>query len=153
MRRPADEAAQARPRLNMTPMIDVTFQLIIVFLCSMKFRTLDMKIESRLPDEGSAERVQPPDVRPRARLRLARVEGGETRISLGGTPMGAIAEGGAAWDRVASRLRAIRAADSGVIGEIDATPTVRHGDVVHAMDLFVGAGIEDVRFRGSPPAR
>jgi len=40
-------AREGRLQPNMTPMIDVVFQLIIVFLCSMKFRTLDQKIEGR----------------------------------------------------------------------------------------------------------
>ena len=37
------------PKPNMTPMIDVVFQLLVFFLVSMKFKTLDMKIEAFLP--------------------------------------------------------------------------------------------------------
>jgi biopolymer transport protein ExbD len=42
--------------LNLTPMIDVVFQLIIFFMCAMKFKTLEKKIEAYLPkDRGLAK--------------------------------------------------------------------------------------------------
>jgi Biopolymer transport protein ExbD/TolR len=41
--------------INLTPMIDVVFQLIIFFMCAMKFKTLERKIEAYLPkDRGLA---------------------------------------------------------------------------------------------------
>ena len=41
--------------LNMTPMIDIVFQLIIFFLLSLKFKTVDNRIDSMLPkDRGLA---------------------------------------------------------------------------------------------------
>jgi hypothetical protein len=42
--------------INLTPMIDVVFQLIIFFMCAMKFKTLEKKIEAFLPkDRGLAK--------------------------------------------------------------------------------------------------
>jgi hypothetical protein len=42
--------------INLTPMIDVVFQLIIFFMCAMKFKTLEKKIEAFLPkDRGMAK--------------------------------------------------------------------------------------------------
>ena len=41
--------------MNMTPMIDIVFQLIIFFLLSLKFKTVDRRIDSMLPkDRGLA---------------------------------------------------------------------------------------------------
>jgi biopolymer transport protein ExbD len=41
--------------MNMTPMIDIVFQLIIFFLLSLKFKQIDRRIESMLPkDRGLA---------------------------------------------------------------------------------------------------
>ncbi len=37
--------------IDLTPMIDVVFQLIIFFMCIMKFKTLEKKIEAYLPKE------------------------------------------------------------------------------------------------------
>ncbi|MHC5209383.1 MAG: ExbD/TolR family protein [Planctomycetota bacterium] len=36
---------------DMTPMIDVTFQLIIFFICTIKFKTLEGKLETQLPKD------------------------------------------------------------------------------------------------------
>jgi len=37
--------------LNMTPMIDIVFQLIVFFLLSLKFKSVDQRIESMLPKD------------------------------------------------------------------------------------------------------
>ena len=37
--------------MNMTPMIDIVFQLIIFFLLSLKFKTVDQRIQSELPKD------------------------------------------------------------------------------------------------------
>ncbi len=47
------------PELNLTPMIDVVFQLIIFFMCAMKFKTLAMKIEMELPKGKGINTTQP----------------------------------------------------------------------------------------------
>ena len=44
--------------MNMTPMIDIVFQLIIFFLLSLKFKTIDRRIDSQLPkDRGPPGKV------------------------------------------------------------------------------------------------
>lgn len=40
-------------RLSLTPMIDVTFLLLLFFLCTLQFRTLEGKIPSLLPKDGA----------------------------------------------------------------------------------------------------
>jgi biopolymer transport protein ExbD len=37
--------------MDMTPMIDVTFQLIIFFICTIKYKTLEGKLETQLPKD------------------------------------------------------------------------------------------------------
>jgi len=64
-----------KPELQMTPMIDVTFLLLIFFLCSIRFRLLDGKLSAYLPrDRG----VNVSDLRKdleRIEIGLARSEG------------------------------------------------------------------------------
>jgi biopolymer transport protein ExbD len=43
------EAATEEVEMQMTPMIDVTFLLLIFFLCSIKFKLLDGKMQTYLP--------------------------------------------------------------------------------------------------------
>lgn len=38
-------------KMNMTPMIDVIFQLIIFFMCSIHFKALEGKLQTYLPKE------------------------------------------------------------------------------------------------------
>jgi len=73
-RRPA--ALDPRPGFDMTPIIDVTFQLILFFLLSMQ--AASARIETLTPPEAATARVSPPDegelvvnVTADGRLRLA----------------------------------------------------------------------------------
>ena len=43
--------------LSMTPMIDVTFLLLVFFLCATTFKTLDLKMDSYLPQTGPDHQV------------------------------------------------------------------------------------------------
>jgi biopolymer transport protein ExbD len=44
--------------MNMTPMIDIVFQLIIFFLLSLKFKSVDRRIESYLPKDRGIQATQ-----------------------------------------------------------------------------------------------
>ncbi|MFH2001159.1 MAG: biopolymer transporter ExbD, partial [Planctomycetota bacterium] len=44
-------AATEEVEIQMTPMIDVTFLLLIFFLCSIKFKLLDGKMQTYLPKD------------------------------------------------------------------------------------------------------
>ena len=150
-----DPAKAAAATFNMTPMIDVVFQLIVVFLCSMKFRTLDQKIEAFLPKtEGVDPNPIPPEVRPTLDLRLVRKGPSQaTRLYVAGSGIGEIGEGDALWERLRATAAEVRAKSPDVVGQIDASPEVEHGDVVRALDTLVAAGLGSVKFRGTPLAR
>ncbi len=47
MKRVQHEATET----DMTPMIDVVFQLIIFFVCTIKYKTLEGKLETQLPKD------------------------------------------------------------------------------------------------------
>ena len=146
----------ARTTMNMTPMIDVVFQLIVVFLCSMKFKTLDQKIDASLPTDCGTrpDPTRLPAYRPVLTVRLQRSGPGQpTRVVLQGSSLGITGEGEALWARLTAATKGILARSRDVVGEIDAGPEVEHGDVVRALDGFVAAGLSDVRFSGTPAAR
>ena len=74
--------------LNMTPMIDIVFQLIVFFLLTLEFKDLDRRIDAQLPkDRGSPPTAQTPPPLEKIRVKLFRVHPGEahafTRIRIG----------------------------------------------------------------------
>ena len=150
-------------RLNMTPMIDVVFQLIVFFLVSMKFKTLDMRIDTLLPKDGGIVpvAVRPPQVPVvSAVLKRGRSEPA-TRVRVGNQTIGEISEATdrrvatiATMSRLSSlasdaRARAGNAAAE-VRGEVDASPLVPAADVIRAVDAFLQGGIANVTFVGTP---
>jgi len=151
-------------KLNMTPMIDVVFQLIVFFLVSMKFKSLDMKIEAFLPkDRGLAATPSKPADVPKLVAVLKRQKGeATTRVKVGNATLGEIngseerrAATKAVMDQLSkmageARARAGSAADE-VKGEVDAAPLVPTGDVIRAVDAFIAGGLKDVTFVGTPP--
>ena len=60
--------------LNMTPMIDIVFQLILFFLLSLKFKALQFRIESNLPTDRGIQATpdQPQDI-PAIKVSLFRI--------------------------------------------------------------------------------
>ena len=151
-------------RLNMTPMIDVVFQLLVFFLCSMKFKSLDMKIEAFLPkDRGLANTPSKPADVPKIVAVLKRQKGeAVTRVKVGNETIGEVSgvrertdASVATLDRltkmaVSARERAGDARDE-VKGEVDASPLVPTGDVIKTVDAFIAGGLKDVTFVGTPP--
>jgi biopolymer transport protein ExbD len=147
-----DPANGARTTMNMTPMIDVVFQLIVVFLCSMKFKTLDQKVEATLPRDRSVESdaIAVPDHHPVLAVRLqCRGPGDPTRVVVAGNRLGEVDEGDPLWTRLEAFARAVLARSPALVGEIDASPEVEHGAVIRALDGLTAAGLTSVRFRGT----
>ncbi len=151
------------PKPDMTPMIDVVFQLLIFFLVSMKFKTLDMKIEAFLPkDRGLAATITKLEETPKITAILKRrVQGGvlerSTRVKVQNQSIGT-SDNDATWELLtqkASEILSRHIANGGdpadVKGEVDASALVPTGDVVRAVDAFIAAKLQDVTFVGTPP--
>ncbi|MDA1194370.1 MAG: biopolymer transporter ExbD [Planctomycetota bacterium] len=165
--------------LNMTPMIDIVFQLIIFFLLSLKFKTIDRRIESMLPkDRGLAPTPSFPEDFLKVKIKvfrrdmddtekaytLVKIDNDSTTFSL---PMNWKGHEKETADRVAEydgKIAAIRSIVAGkmkahggnpeeVKGEIVAPPpkggAVPHGDVVQVLNIFLELGMLDVVFEGA----
>jgi hypothetical protein len=151
--------------LNMTPMIDIVFQLILFFLFNLRFKSLDWRIESNLPlKEGIQPNPRPEDILPHIRLALVRLDvedplRARTKLKLAGSEWvlpAAIPANEAARETlfrtVEERIRSLALTIRGP-GEIDCPMpsggSVPHADVVRAIDAFLAAGITDVKFEGA----
>ena len=59
-----EDMAKEEVKMDMTPMIDVVFQLIIFFMCNIKYKTLEGRLDAFLPKDvgvNSAPATQPPE--------------------------------------------------------------------------------------------
>jgi biopolymer transport protein ExbD len=141
----------------MTPMIDVVFQLIVFFLVSMRFRTLDMKIEASFPRDGGVVPGPARPPKPHVDVRLARPSAASpVTLRVSGATLGDAADE-AAWARLRDHATAVRERQAGfggdpesVHGEVDAAPAVPAGAVIRALDVLRGAGLSEIRFVGTP---
>ena len=165
--------------LNMTPMIDIVFQLIIFFLLSLKFKTIDRRIESMLPkDRGLAPTPTFPEDFLKVKIKLfrrdmkdkdkaytaIRVDNEKTTYKLPRAWKGRVKETAARLDEYDRTIRQIKTlvtkkmkAHGGnpeeVKGEIVAPPpkggAVPHGDIVQVLNVFLELGMVDVVFEGA----
>ena len=155
--------------LNMTPMIDIVFQLILFFLFNLRFKSLDFRIETELPKVGFERFPSPAPVLPHIRASLARLNAEDpaqarTKLKLGGTEWvlpdldkSSEPARDALFAAVEARIRALHEGGKDLLGEIDCPPPtgglVPHGDVVRVLDAFLAAGVSQVEFQGAamPP--
>ncbi len=69
------DIAQEKIEMEMTPMIDVTFLLLIFFICTLKFKTLEGKLAAYLPKDVGVNQSQAEPIEKVEILLKVRVEG------------------------------------------------------------------------------
>lgn len=156
----AKKKVETKVDMDMTPMIDVTFQLLIFFIVTMKFRLLERKLLSHLPtDFGLNSSSVPVDenfvtVKLRQRndrkgKRLAEQSTEyliETREIEGRTKE-------EIYKKILTEISNFRGAMKDAKGKIDAGLGVPHQEVVSVLDLFHKANFETITFVGLSATR
>jgi biopolymer transport protein ExbD len=143
-------------KMDMTPMIDIIFQLIIFFMCSIKFKTLEGKLASYLPkDVGiNSSQVANPDMN-EIRIRLIYDETQPMNTKIFVKPYGADGVRMNDWSQlkadIAQRYQSIVARNLTWPFIIDPESKIPMQSVVYALDMCRSAGIEDVRFAAKSP--
>ncbi len=150
------QAARLEFQVDATPLIDVTFLLLIYFLVTLRMRADESRIETALPPEGgaaAAERLLEDAKEMVVYLRQEESREGRparerrTRILLGGTGPGSETTP----ERIAEAARAFRAVAPDVRAVIDASGAVPHDQVVRVLDALTSAGLTRVSLRGVRP--
>ena len=154
-------------KMDMTPMIDVVFQLMIFFCCTIKFKTLEGKLQAYLPKEVGANPVA-------AELQLEKVDI-VIKVLVEGQKLHPYRD--APWesgpfrygpDRVLqfqvnsstftdpedllARLKALHAAQPERAATIDPRNKplpATYSDIVLVLNMAVLAGFTDISFKGS----
>ncbi len=141
---------------NMTPIIDVTFLLLVFFLCQIRFRQLDGTLDTFLPREiGAATTPAEPSL-DGPRVRLTR-DGDGTIVAVNGRVLEWIAGSHAAeaprLPRVESALRGLREKWPELPADLEPDPGVPVGHVVAVLDAAIAARVASVRFTIAPERR
>ncbi|MBN2490440.1 MAG: biopolymer transporter ExbD [Planctomycetes bacterium] len=136
-------------KMEFTPMIDVVFLLLVFFLCTLKFKTLEGKLATYLPkDRGPQRHWELPVPREDIRLKLS-ARGGQCVCAVMGRPVGALPED---RGRIYEHIRRLRRAMPESPAIIDADPAVAHGHVVTLVDECIRARIDEITFAAALPA-
>ncbi len=142
-------ASRDKGDLQMTPMIDVVFQLLIFFMVGCQFKTFEGKLSAFLPREGLDPKQPPPVVDQEVPLMVHlkwNAPRRQCRVTVGSIFCGYDSEGLQRALVKASRIR-----QSGVKkAEIDAGGDVRIGWVVQTLNMLIRAGLKEINFTGSP---
>ncbi len=159
-------------QMEMTPMIDVTFLLLIFFMCTLKFKTLEGKLAAYLPkdvgvNQSEAEPIEKVEI-------LMRVTKEGTKIkpnASGGRAYTASDQGRYEWgpdrqmqykigpwetddlvalgSKLAKVFRDRSASEEKVPATIDARPGTVYADVVKVLDQAIDSGFTDITFVGA----
>lgn len=70
----AMKEASEEVKIEMTPMIDVTFLLLIFFLCSIKFKILEGKLQTYLPKDVGVNTTPQQKMLEKIDIRIVRVQ-------------------------------------------------------------------------------
>lgn len=144
--------------LPMTPMIDVIFQLIIFFMCSIQFKALEGKLLAYGPkDKGMKETIvdPPPPIPPETRINLIYNQNNAsllTDIRVGQNPV-------RDWDDLYNRVTTIYLDNKAtatkeeeiMVFKIKADDKVPAQAIVNTLDAFKRAGVAKIEFAVTPP--
>ena len=163
--------------LQMTPMIDVTFLLLIFFMCTLKFKVLEGKLGAYLPKDVGVNTTQA-EPGEKVDIRLDVITPGNKLVEEYDSASGGVirraftaqdAEEGRRFiyddtrrvqysvgpkkteniAEVVKSLIAYRKADPEKKATIDHRTGVTNSDVVIVLDAAIDAGYSDITFKGS----
>ena len=148
-------AVEEEVEMNMTPMIDVTFQLLIFFIITLKFKLLEKKLNSYLPTDfgtnASPQIVEEVFVTVKMKQRKGSRKGNlieqETDFYFENEKVtGATVQ--EIHQKIYSKIRSFRDKQKDAKGKIEAWRGVPHAHVVSVLDLFHKARFETITFVG-----
>ena len=167
------DIAREESKLEMTPMIDVTFLLLIFFMCTIKFKTLEGKLDAFLPKGQGVNPTEAPAVeaiqleinlvKPGQRIQGAAYAANgqvipydgecefhllnhEVSYRLGRQTFPGTTAG---LEDLLRELKSIQAAQPERPIQLKPTGEVVHGDVITVLDGLMLEGVTDVTIVGA----
>ena len=145
-----DEAAE-EPTLNLTPMIDVVFQLLIFFMVAAKFKTLEGKLLAYLPKDKGLKNVKVEEQKLPIRVSMRwnpRTQ--QAKIYVGTTNLGIVEQGG--LEKAMRQVQRIFKTGT-TKSEIDAVPELPFRYVVQVLNMLMQTDVEEISFAAQPFAK
>ncbi|MHC4777731.1 MAG: ExbD/TolR family protein [Planctomycetota bacterium] len=134
------------PELSMTPMIDVTFQLLIFFMVTSNFKSLEGKLDVFLPENGIRSDTPPVDMELPVRVVLRwNPSIGRCKFYVGQVLCNYDKQG---LGRARTKVRKVLAVGARK-AEIDASGDVPMDWVVRTLDMLVEADMPEINFTGA----
>ena len=131
-------------RPDMTAMIDVTFLLLVFFMMTIQFKSLDMKLSAFLPKDVG---VNPTPHEPKDQL-VVRIDVAPASAA-GVEPITRYRVGPFSTTQLAhlrARVAQLRRVDPELEAAVDAREGVTHGQVIDVIDELGLAGFREVSF-------
>ncbi|MFT7617642.1 MAG: biopolymer transport protein ExbD [Planctomycetota bacterium] len=149
-------AVEEEIKMDMTPMIDVTFQLLIFFIITLKFKLLEKKLYSYLPTDfgtnATPEIVDDIFVTVKMKQKKGSTPGGNLveqqteyyfeQEKIKGETLGEIHQ------KIYQKIKSFNDQQPEAKGKIEAWSGVPHASVVSVLDLFNKAKYKTITFVG-----
>ncbi len=162
MAKKSRDKVQEEVKLEMTPMIDVTFLLLIFFMCLIKFKMLEGKLAAYLPKDVGVNNTQIEEPLEKIDLRIT-VQGSTTgRDPLGRTLVDRKLQSVQYWiggspyvdlNQFKARLKTIISAQPELKATLAPQKEVLTDYVVKLMDACLAIDMTDITFKGSTAIR
>ncbi|MED5330991.1 MAG: biopolymer transporter ExbD [Planctomycetota bacterium] len=129
--------------LELTPMIDVTFLLLIFFICTMKFKVLEGKLVTNLPKDVGVNSSPVDDILEKVEIDIvsdpSRADGFKVAINSQVLPD---------LDTFTQRIAAFVAQDEDTRATLYPRDGVNYEQVVKVVDRCLTARLQDITFAG-----
>ncbi len=157
------DIASEEAKMDMTPMIDVVFQLIIFFMCNIKYKTLEGRLDAYLPKDVGVN-TAPADPIVKVEIMIKVTEPGEKRdVRNPGLPWSGQGRYEFVGRKLAYQIGPRKTADLNEVGKIledlhrqdperkssiDCRQGTIYSDMIPVLDAAVNAGFTDITFIG-----
>lgn len=134
--------------MDITPMIDVVFQLLIFFMVAAKFKTLEGKLLAYLPKDKGLKNVKVEEQKLPIRVTLTwNVATRQAKVYVGQSFTGIADQGGLAAAK--KKVRQIKATGTEK-AEIDADNKIPFRYVVETLNMLISSRLKEISFAASP---
>ena len=143
--RTTEEAASQEVDMQMTPMIDVTFLLLIFFMCSIKFKMLDGKLAAYLPRDVGVNATPVDQMMEKIDIDLVKKEGTSLgfTITINGKRV-------AGLHKLYLEIKSFHQRDPEAKATIYAHKGITYGNVVAVVNEILRAKLTQITFGGVP---